>query len=98
LAILMVPAAEPSITTPIPDGPGFPNEPPSTWATRSDIALVSLITTMREIFSGVKMPNGFPHRLFLAIRNLRPVHVPVEKWEEINLPFIKSKQFNRLRL
>jgi hypothetical protein len=44
---------------------------------------------MREKFSGVKMLNGFPHRFLLAIRDLRLVHVPVEKWEEINRPLIK---------
>src|SRR5580700_8070705 len=27
----------PSITTPMPDGPGFPREPPSTYAVRADI-------------------------------------------------------------
>ena len=26
-----------------------------------------------------------------------PVHVPVQKWEKINLPFIKRQRFNGLR-
>src|SRR5438034_8676721 len=37
LAILILPPSDPSITTPIPDGPGFPREPPSIYATRVDI-------------------------------------------------------------
>src|SRR5690349_21277390 len=37
LAMRIGPSAQPSIITPIPDGPGLPRQPPSTYATRSDI-------------------------------------------------------------
>ena len=37
LAIRTGPSAQPLITTPMPDGPGFPRHPPSTYATSSDI-------------------------------------------------------------
>src|SRR5207237_228492 len=39
LAILILPSSDPSITTPIPEGPGFPREPPSIYATRVNIRL-----------------------------------------------------------
>jgi hypothetical protein len=35
-----VPLAQPEITTPMPDGPGFPRQPPSTNATSSDLTSI----------------------------------------------------------
>src|SRR5947209_13489555 len=54
--ILIGPSSQPSIITPIPDGPGFPREPPSTYATRSDIfgLLLDAGTTMRDQIQPVK--------------------------------------------
>jgi hypothetical protein len=67
---------------------------------------------MREMFSGVKMLFGYEltdsfvsglhdiaDRLwfFRAPSQIETVNVIVEKRDEINLPFIKSQQFNGLR-
>ena len=50
-AILIGPALLPSMRIPTPDGPGFPSEPPSTYATRFNIYAG---ITMRDYFFSVK--------------------------------------------
>src|SRR5271166_2749065 len=88
LAILIVPSGGPSITTPIPDGPGFPKEPPSTWATKSDIP-VSFDQPCLTNFPTSRCLSGSQLGFFWPAPDLRPVHAIVQKRDEINLTFMK---------